>query len=120
MHCLIHGQEVIHEPTPHINGCHMDVPIRSPTTPMVNVPRLDLEVQVHKVVVEAFIRFDNLQHGSKEQNPPVIEPLENPQTNFHISDDQGQHEVIMDSMIIKASTPLFCSIHSTTIIDVNL
>jgi len=98
----------------------MDVPIRSPTTPMVNVLRLDPKFQVHKVVVEAFVRFDNLQHGSEEQNPPVIKPLENAQTNFHILDDQGQHEVIMNSMIIKSSTPLFSSIHSTTITDVNV
>jgi len=72
------------------------------------------------VVVEAFVRFDNLQHGSEEQNPTVIKPLENPQTNFHILDDQGQHEVIMDSMIMKTSTMLFSSIHSTTIIDVSV
>jgi len=72
------------------------------------------------VAIKAFVRFDNLQHGSEEQNPPFIEPLENPQTNFHISDDQGQHEIIMDSMTIKALKPLFCSIHSTTITDVNV
>jgi hypothetical protein len=72
------------------------------------------------VVVETFVKFDNLQHGSEEQNPLFIEPLENPQTNFHISDDQGQHEVIMDSMTIKASKSLFCSIHSITITDVNV
>jgi hypothetical protein len=39
----------------------MDVPTRNPTTPMVNVFRLDPKVQVHKMVVEAFARFDNLQ-----------------------------------------------------------
>ncbi len=39
----------------------MDVPIRNQITPMANVPRLDLEVQVHKMVVEAFTSFDNLQ-----------------------------------------------------------
>jgi hypothetical protein len=67
----------------------MDVPIKNPATPMVNVPRLDPEVQVHMMVVEAFVKLDNLQHGSEEQNPPVIDPLENPQMDFHILDDQG-------------------------------
>jgi hypothetical protein len=61
MHCSIHGQETIHEPTPHTNGCHMDVPPKNPTTPMANVPRFDLEVQVHKMVIETFAKFDNLQ-----------------------------------------------------------
>jgi len=117
---LIHGQEAIHELAPHINGCHMDVPIRSPIAPMVTVPRLDPKVQVHKVAIETFVRFDNLQHGFEEQNPPIIEPLENPQTNFNILGDQGQHEVIMDSTIIKASTPLFCSIHSITITNADV
>jgi hypothetical protein len=60
MHYLIHGQETTHELAPQSNGCHMDVPATNPTTPMVNVPRLDLEVQVHKMVVEAFAKFDNL------------------------------------------------------------
>jgi hypothetical protein len=39
----------------------MDVLVRNPITPVANVPRLDLEVQVHKMVVEAFTIFDNLQ-----------------------------------------------------------
>jgi hypothetical protein len=85
----------------------MDVPARNPTTPMVNVPRFDLEVQVHMMVIEGFARFDSLQHGFEKQNPPIIEPLENPQMDFHIPYDQGQHQVIMDSMIIKVSTLLF-------------
>jgi hypothetical protein len=61
MHCLIHGQETRHEPALQSNGCHMDVHARNPTTSMVNVPRLHLEVQLHRLVVETFARFDNLQ-----------------------------------------------------------
>ncbi len=61
MHCLIHGQETIHEPTPHTDGCHMDVPPRNPVTPMDNVPSFDLKVQVHMMVIETFARFYILQ-----------------------------------------------------------
>jgi len=76
------------------------------------------------MVVEAFAKFDNLQHGFKEQNPSIIEPFENPQTDFHIPEDHGQHQIIMDSMIIKTSTSLFegssTSMLSTMLLLLNL
>jgi len=36
-----------------------------------------------------------------------IQPLENPPTNFPILVDQGQHEITMEFIITKTSTPLF-------------
>jgi len=53
-----------------------------------------------------------------------IQPLENPPINFPILVDQGQHEMTMEFIITKASTPLFenSSIYmlSTTLLLLNL
>ncbi len=60
------------------------------------------------MVVEAFAKFDNLQQrGYEKQNPVDVQPLENPPIVLDIPIDQARHEAIMDSMITKASTPLF-------------
>jgi hypothetical protein len=60
------------------------------------------------MVVEAFVKFDNLQQqGYEKKNQVDIQPLENPPTILDIPIDQAKHETIMESMITKTSTPLF-------------
>lgn len=65
---------------------------------------LDPKVQVHKMVVEAFDTIKRLQEVSKQKNPNENLLATN---NGNILANQGKHEVILESMLTKASTPLF-------------
>jgi hypothetical protein len=72
------------------------------------------------MVVEAFAKFVNLQQGYEKQNLVDIQPLENPPTILDIPIDQARHEVVMDSMITKASTPLFEGSSTNMLLLLNL
>jgi hypothetical protein len=42
-----------------------------------NIPTFDFQVQVHKMVVEAFASFDGLQQGSENQSSIEGQLMEN-------------------------------------------
>jgi hypothetical protein len=74
-----------------------------------NVPTLDFQVQMHRMMVTAFASFDGLQQGNEEQSHVEGQPMDNTTidaTTTDFSIHLGQHEVGMESMITKASTPL--------------
>ncbi len=82
---------------------------RTPTTPSLhNLPTLNSQVQVHRMVVKAFASFNGLQQGNEEQSLVEGQPLKNIATKIEFSNHPRQHEVVMEAMItFKASTPLY-------------
>lgn len=81
-------------PTPHI---------KAPNPPH------DSKVHIHRMVAEAFYRFDNLHKGCEDQNQLDSQlNMENPidDVDFLI-DHEGHHEPLMEEMTLKASTPCY-------------
>jgi len=75
---------------------------------LADLPTLDLEIQVHKILVKAFASSDELQQlMSEEKNPLEGDPFENVTNNIEILRNQPQHETLMEAMMTKASTPLY-------------
>lgn len=62
---------------------------------LIEITMLDPNVQIHKMFIEAFDRFDNLEQKCdvQNQNPLNNQPMENPPYDVNFQDDQQQHEI---------------------------
>jgi hypothetical protein len=87
--------------------------------------QLDTEVQLHKLLNEAFATYDRLQQVPEEQIlTPKSENLEEIRANSTPPKSPRPNDVLMEELISKASTPLFegsfTSILSTILLLLNL
>ncbi len=73
-----------------------------------NTLSLDWKVQIHRMVVEAFATIDGLQHLNEQQTPIKDQPLEDYLGNDNvILETLTRFEILFETMIMKASTPLY-------------
>jgi hypothetical protein len=74
---------------------------------MVDPPTFDPQVQIQKMVVKAFAKFDGLQNDPLDQNPFDGPPLDNNIAPMDASHNETQTEVLMETLFAKATTPFY-------------
>lgn len=74
---------------------------------MANPPTFDPQVQIQKMVVKAFAKFDGLQIDCLDQNPFDGPPSNNNIARMDALHNETQTKVFMETLFAKATTPFY-------------
>jgi hypothetical protein len=74
---------------------------------MADPPTFDPQVQIQKMVVKGFAKFDRLQNDPLDQNSLDGPPLNNNIAPMDASHNETQTEVLMETLFTKTTTPFY-------------